>query len=92
MVCCIQLSSYGAQVFSRALFKVNFKYSLGLSATVSRKDGLSKVFKWFLGDIVYKAKAKQSDDVNVLINISMSQNRSIVIFRYFIMVNQIYLN
>jgi len=57
----------GAQVFSRALFKVNFKYSLGLSATVSRKDGLSKVFKWFLGDIVYKAKAKQSDDVNVLI-------------------------
>lgn len=57
----------GAQVFSRALFKVNFKYSLGLSATVSRKDGLSKVFKWFLGDIVYKAKAKQSDDVKVII-------------------------
>ena len=57
----------GAQVFSRALFKVNFKYSLGLSATVSRKDGLSKVFKWFLGDIVYKAKTKQSDDVNVII-------------------------
>lgn len=57
----------GAQVFSRALFKVNFKYSLGLSATVSRKDGLSKVFKWFLGDIVYKAKAKQSNDVKVII-------------------------
>ena len=43
-----------AQVFSKALLKVNFKYALGLSATVNRKDGLSKVFKWFIGDIVYK--------------------------------------
>ena len=43
-----------AQVFSRALLKVNFRYALGLSATVNRKDGLSKVFKWFIGDIVYK--------------------------------------
>lgn len=49
-----------AQVFSKALMKVNFKYALGLSATVQRKDGLSKVFKWFIGDIVYKVAKKNS--------------------------------
>ena len=51
----------GAQVFSQALHKMNFQYSLGLSATVNRQDGLTKVFKWFLGDVVFKAKqAKES--------------------------------
>lgn len=55
-----------AQVFSRALFKVNFAYSLGLSATVTRKDGLSKVFKWFIGDVIYKAKPKEKDSLDVI--------------------------
>jgi superfamily II DNA or RNA helicase len=54
-----------AQVFSKALLKVNFKYALGLSATVTRKDGLSKVFKWFIGDIVYKVAKKKDVDCNV---------------------------
>ena len=55
----------GSEVFSRALFKTNFKYSLGLSATMTRKDGLSKVFKWHLGDIVYRNTKKKVEDVNV---------------------------
>lgn len=54
-----------AQVFSKALLKVNFKYALGLSATVNRKDGLSKVFKWFIGDIVYKVTKKKNMECNV---------------------------
>ena len=54
-----------AQVFSKALLKVNFRYALGLSATVNRKDGLSKVFKWFIGDVVYKVKKKKNMDCNV---------------------------
>lgn len=54
----------GAEVFSQALKKVNFQYSLGLSATITRKDGLTKVFKWFLGDIVFKA-AKRLDELEV---------------------------
>lgn len=43
-----------ARQFCRALSKYTFKYTLGLSATPNRLDGLEKVFKWFLGDIVYK--------------------------------------
>lgn len=54
-----------AEVFSRALRKVNFKYSLGLSATIQRKDGLTKVFMWYLGEVVYSAVKRQGDTVIV---------------------------
>jgi superfamily II DNA or RNA helicase len=56
----------GAEVFSRALHHMNFRYSLGLSATPTRKDGLTKVIKWFMGDIVHKGKKRiDAVDVNV---------------------------
>lgn len=63
----------GAEVFCRALDKVNFKYSLGLSATIDRKDGMSKVFKWYIGDVVYKVSGR-SDTVNVQIHPFTSDN------------------
>ena len=65
LVVCDEVHNFAAEVFSRALFKTNFKYSLGLSATITRKDGLSKVFKWHLGDIVYKNTKKKIDKVIV---------------------------
>ena len=43
-----------ARQFCRSLAKYPFKYTLGLSATPDRADGLTRVFKHFLGDIVYK--------------------------------------
>ena len=54
-----------AEVFVRSLFKIVTKYVLGLSATMQRKDGLSKVFKMFLGDIIYKEKPRGNDKVLV---------------------------
>lgn len=44
----------GARMFSRCLRKCAFKYTMGLSATPDRKDGLTKVFKFYLGDICFK--------------------------------------
>lgn len=41
-----------AKVFSRGMFKIPVKYTLGLSATPNRKDGLGYVLEWFLGPIV----------------------------------------
>lgn len=59
----------GAEIFSRSLIKVGCQYTLGLSATPDRTDGLTKVFKWFLGDIVYQIKKRDKEDVKVkLIN------------------------
>jgi superfamily II DNA or RNA helicase len=43
-----------SEVFSCALFKLVTKYTLGLSATMNRKDGTTKVFKMFLGEVVFK--------------------------------------
>lgn len=54
-----------SEVFSRALLKIGTKYTLGLSATMERKDKTSHVFKMFLGDIVYKVKNNTHHNVEV---------------------------
>jgi len=59
---CHHISS---EVFSRSLQKIITYYTLGLSATMQRKDGLTKVFKMFLGDIIYHEKRESDDSVLV---------------------------
>lgn len=54
-----------AEVFSRALPKINSYFSLGLSATPKRKDGLSKVFHWYLGPMVHQVKKRDGMKVDV---------------------------
>jgi superfamily II DNA or RNA helicase len=51
----------GAQSFSRVLQRIQTKYMLGLSATPTREDGLTKVFFWFLGKPVYWEKTREPD-------------------------------
>jgi superfamily II DNA or RNA helicase len=51
----------GAAHFSRTLLKVQPRYALGLSATPTREDGLSKVFEAFLGKPVYWEKTREPD-------------------------------
>ena len=64
----------GAEVFSKALCKSSSPYTLGLSATPNRKDGLTKVFTWYLGDYVYKAKKLRDEGVNVNIYYYMNDD------------------
>ena len=59
---CHHISS---EVFCRSLQAIVTYYTLGLSATMDRKDGLSKVFKMFLGDIIYKEKRDADESVLV---------------------------
>lgn len=54
-----------SEVFSCALFKLVTKYMLGLSATMERSDGTTKVFKMFLGDVVYKQERSKDEEVIV---------------------------
>jgi len=54
-----------SEVFSCALFKLVTKYMLGLSATMNRSDGTTKVFKMFLGDVVYKKERSKEEEVIV---------------------------
>jgi len=54
-----------SEVFSNSLFKLVTKYMLGLSATMNRKDGTTKVFKMFLGDVIFKGKRDEERNVIV---------------------------
>ena len=54
-----------SKVFSKALFNVCTKYMLGLSATPIRKDGLTKVLNWFIGDIFYSVQRENQTTVEV---------------------------
>lgn len=66
-IICGSGSSYGpvvhnchhisAEVFSRALPILGSRWNLGLSATPDRNDGLSKVFYWHLGPLLYPKKS-----------------------------------
>jgi superfamily II DNA or RNA helicase len=56
---------FGAEIFHKCMLKVASKYMLGLSATPNRKDGLRKVFEWFIGPIIYVSKEKNTDYVEV---------------------------
>ena len=62
-----------SEVFSCALFKLVTKYMLGLSATMERSDGTTKVFKMFLGDVVYKQE-RSKDEVVIVRGITYQTN------------------
>ena len=55
-----------SEVFSNSLFKLVTKYMLGLSATMNRKDGTTKVFKMFLGEVIFKGK--RDEPMNVVVH------------------------
>jgi superfamily II DNA or RNA helicase len=57
----------GASVFCKCPRKVPTKYTLGLSATPDRKDGLRNVFEWYLGKLVYEVKERNDAGVDVRI-------------------------
>jgi superfamily II DNA or RNA helicase len=51
----------GAQHFCKALFKIQTRKLLGLSATPTRADGLTKVFEMFLGKPLFWEKTREPD-------------------------------
>jgi len=51
----------GAQHFCKSLFKIQTKKMLGLSATPTRADGLTKVFEMFLGKPLFWEKTREPD-------------------------------
>lgn len=62
MVIFDEVHHLGAEHFSQALNRIQTKHMLGLTATPTRIDGLSKVFEWSLGRIVYQIARRPKDD------------------------------
>ena len=54
-----------AEVFSNVMIRIHTNYVLGLSGTMTRKDGLTKVFKYFIGPVVHKEKTDLTTEVLV---------------------------
>lgn len=55
----------GSEMFSKTLLKIVTPYVLGISATVERKDKLTKVLYMFIGPKIYSEERKQDDAVMV---------------------------
>lgn len=62
-----------SRVFSRTLYKAGANYTLGLSATPKRTDGLTRVLHWYLGKMLFVKERKQNNNVIVRkLNMSLS--------------------
>jgi hypothetical protein len=55
----------GSEEFSKTLLKINTQYMLGISATVDRKDKLTKVLYMFIGPKIYTEKREDDMVVSV---------------------------
>ena len=64
----------GAAHFSRVLTKIQTKWMLGLSATPTRDDGLTKVFEYYLGEPVYWEKIREADTTVGVYTVNFAYN------------------
>lgn len=55
----------GSEEFSKTLLRCITPYMLGISATVERKDKLTKLLYMFIGKLIYSSERKQDDPVSV---------------------------
>lgn len=70
-----------SETFSKSMMKVRPRFTLGLSATPERRDGLSHVFYKFLGPLLHKEKRQGTNQVIVKqINISSTSSHYKVLF------------
>jgi superfamily II DNA or RNA helicase len=65
----------GSEQFSRTLFKTITPYMLGISATVERKDKLTRVLYMFIGEKIYSEK-RDNDDLVCVRGIEYKTNDS----------------
>jgi superfamily II DNA or RNA helicase len=55
----------GSEEFSKTLLKTITPYMLGISATVERKDGLTRILNMFIGEKIYSEERNSDDPVCV---------------------------
>jgi len=56
----------GAPAFSQFMFKVCPRYTLGLTATPERKDGLTRILYWFLGPEFFRVERTNQAQTRVV--------------------------
>lgn len=71
------------KVFSSALFRINSKYTLGLSATPKKSNGLEYVFMWHLGQIECKSVIEKGGKKPVVSIIKLNLDNYVEVKRNF---------
>jgi len=65
LLICDEVHHIASEQFSKTLLKCICPYTLGISATVQRKDKLTKLIHMFLGPLIYSMDRKKDDIVSV---------------------------
>ena len=51
-----------AQAFSQSMFLMRPKFTIGLTATPERKDGLTRLLYWFMGPEFYRLQRREQEN------------------------------
>lgn len=80
-----EIHNISSKMFSKVLFKLCSKYTIGLSATPNRSDGCEYVFKWHVGEIVYKGISERKGNPPIIRNLKIDSNdyKEISVFNKF---------
>lgn len=54
-----------AQAFSQSMFLMRPKFTIGLTATPERKDGLTRLLYWFMGPEFFRLQRREQENVTV---------------------------
>lgn len=65
LVICDEAHHIAARAFSQAMFSVSAPLVMGLSATLTRKDGLTRLVPWLCGPVAFSAVRKGHSHVSV---------------------------
>ena len=60
-----------ASVFKRVFLAIPTRVTLGLSATLDRKDGLTKVLYWYMGQVVNRPPASSSSSTSMPVKVQV---------------------
>lgn len=76
-----EIHNTASKIFSKIFTKLCSKWSIGLSATPNRSDGCEYVFKWHIGDIVFRSQTirKGKEPIVRMIKINSSEYKEISI-------------
>jgi len=61
-----EVHNTSSRSFSQVFFKLCSRYTIGLSATPNRADGCEYVFRWHIGDIVFKSDPERKGKAPII--------------------------
>lgn len=71
-----------SSMFTEIIKEFDCKFMLGLSATPFRRDGLTELIHWYIGDLVYRVSEDELDEHGAVLKPRIVQRDTSFTFRY----------